>query len=29
MYFPPEENENIGKDGKTIIKTRKRAKNSN
>lgn len=28
MYFPPEENENIGKDGKTIIKTRKRAKRS-
>ena len=26
MYFPPEENENIKKDGKTIIKTRKRTK---
>jgi hypothetical protein len=26
MYFPPEENKNIAKDGKTIIKTRKRAK---
>lgn len=23
MYFPPDENKNIGKDGKTIIKRRK------
>ena len=29
MYFPPEENPNIKKDGKTIIKTRKRKESSN